>query len=54
LTITTDHGGGWDKDIIAEGYRKFMGPKLQSLRGDKLYKSWEGYCKGYVRTHGRP
>ncbi len=54
LTIVSDHGGGWDKDIVAQGYRKFMGDKLQSLRGDRLYKSWEGYCKGYVRTHGRP
>jgi hypothetical protein len=54
LTIVTDFGGGWDKDVIAEGYRKFMGDKLKNLRGDRLYKSWEGYCKSHVKTHGRP
>lgn len=54
LTIVSDYGGGWDKALIADGYRKLMGDKLNSLRGDKLYKSWEGYCRGYVRAHGRP
>jgi hypothetical protein len=54
LTIVADFGGGWDKDIIAQGYRKFMGDKLKNLRGDRLYKSWEGYCKSHVKTHGRP
>jgi hypothetical protein len=53
LTIVGDFGGGWDKDIIAGGYRKFMGDKLKSLRGDRLYKSWEGYCKSHVKSHGR-
>lgn len=54
LTIVSDFGGGWDKDIIAGSYRKFMGDKLDTLRAEKLYKSWEGYCKSYVRTHGKP
>lgn len=54
LTIFSDFGGGWDKDILATGYRQFMGDKLERLRGDKLYTSVEGYCKGYVRSHGRP
>jgi hypothetical protein len=54
LTIVTDFGGGWDKDVIAEGYRKFMGDKLINLRGERLYKSWEGYCKSHVNSRGRP
>lgn len=54
LTIVSDYGGGWDKNIIAENYRRFMGGKLQSLRGERMYKSFEGYCKSYLRTHGRP
>jgi hypothetical protein len=54
LTAATDFGGGWDKNVLADGYRQFMGDRLQSLRGEKMYKSWEGYCKGYVRSHGRP
>lgn len=54
LTIVSDNGGGWDKDLIANGYRKLMGDKLNNLRGDKLYRSFEGYCRGYVRAHGRP
>jgi hypothetical protein len=54
LTIVSDFGGGWDKNIVADGYRQFMGDKLKNLRGDRLYKSWEGYCKSYVKTHGRP
>jgi hypothetical protein len=53
LTIVSDFGGGWDKNLLADGYRAFMSEKLKTLRGDRLYKSWEGYCKGYVRTHGR-
>ncbi len=54
LTIVSDFGGGWDKDLLAEGYRSFMAEKLKTMRGDRLHKSWEGYCKGYVRSHGRP
>jgi hypothetical protein len=54
LTIVSDFGGGWDKNLIAEAYRKFMGDKLKTLRGEKMYKSWEGFCKGYVKSHGKP
>ncbi len=53
LTIVSDFGGGWDKDLVAEAYRKTMGPKLETLSGPALYKSWEGFCKGFVRTRGR-
>ncbi len=53
LTIVSDFGGGWDKDLVAEAYRKSMGPKLETLSGPALYKSWEGFCKSFVRTRGR-
>jgi hypothetical protein len=53
LTIVSDVGGGWDKDLVADGYRKEMGSKLETLTGPALYKSWEGFCKSFVRTRGR-
>jgi hypothetical protein len=54
VTIVSDFGGGWDRNLLAYSYRKFMGDKLDTLRGEKMYKSWEGYCKSHVKTHGRP
>lgn len=53
LTIVSDFGGGWDKDLIAEAYRKAMSGKLGTLRGESLYKSWEGFCKSFVKLRGR-
>lgn len=53
-TIVGDSGGGWDKDFIATEYRRFMGAKLNTLRGDALYKSWEGFCASFVKRRGRP
>ena len=53
LTIVADYGGGWDKDLIASGYRKTMGSRLDNLVGDALYKSWEGFCKSFVQQRGR-
>ena len=53
LTIVSDFGGGWDKDLVAEAYRKTMGAKLETLSGPALYKSWEGFCKSFVATRGR-
>lgn len=52
LTIVGDFGGGWDKDVVAEAYRKSMGAKLEGLTGPALYKSWEGFCRGFVRARG--
>ena len=54
LVIFRDFGGGWDKDIIAQAYRDHMGDTLSDLRGERLYKSWEGFCKSFVRKRGRP
>jgi cytoplasmic iron level regulating protein YaaA (DUF328/UPF0246 family) len=53
LTIVSDFGGGWDKDLVAQAYRKEMGPKLETLSGPALHKSWEGFCKSFVRMRGR-
>jgi hypothetical protein len=53
LTIVSDYGGGWDKDLIAGEYRKTMGAKLASMSGSSLYKYWEGFCKSFVRARGR-
>lgn len=54
LTIVSDFGGGWDKDVIATAYRATMGEKLETLSGVALYKSWEGFCKSFVRQRGHP
>ena len=51
--IVSDHGGGWDKDLIAQAFRKEMGERLATLSGQALYKSWEGFCKSFVRIRGR-
>jgi hypothetical protein len=47
-TIVVDIGGGWDRDVIAEAYRSHMGEKLETLRGNALYKSFEGFCRAFV------
>lgn len=52
-SIVVDFGGGWDKDVIADAYRKEMGGRLDKLTGEALYKSWEGFCKSFVRNRGR-
>lgn len=52
--IAVLHGGGWDRNFIADAYRKHMGPKLAKLRGDKLVKSFEGFCQAFVQNRGKP
>ncbi len=52
--IARDHGGGWDKDLIANAYRAQMGDRLQALSGAKLIKSWTGFCQSYAVRRGRP
>jgi hypothetical protein len=49
-----DFGGGWDRDIIADAYRQQMGDALLSLKGERLHKSWEGFCRSFVAKRGRP
>lgn len=51
--IALAHGGGWDRNIIASAYRDQMGPRLGSLKGEKLVKSFEGFCKAFVAQRGR-
>ena len=53
VTIVGDSGGGWDKDIVAGAYRTHMGSKLETLSGETMYKSWEGFCKSFVQQRGR-
>jgi len=53
LAIVGDFGGGWDRDLVADAYRTAMGAKLETLSGPALYRSWEGFCKSFVRMRGR-
>lgn len=52
--IAVDFGGGWDRDVIADSYRKFMGDKLDTLSGERLFNSFEGFCKSFVKNNGSP
>jgi Initiator Replication protein len=51
--IAVSHGGGWDRNIIAAAYREQMGTRLGSLKGEKLVKSFEGFCRAFVAQRGR-
>ena len=52
--IARDHGGGWDRDVIAAAYREQMGERLTALTGGKLVKSWTGFCQAFAARRGRP
>lgn len=49
VTIVADYAQGWDRDNVANAYREKMGDKLETLSGNALYKSWEGFCKAFAR-----
>jgi hypothetical protein len=51
--IAVEHGGGWDRNIIASAYRDQMGERLRSLKGAKLAKSFEGFCRAFVVQRGK-
>lgn len=53
-SIARTHGGGWDRDLIANAYRDQMGERLANLTGTKLVKSWTGFCQAYAARRGRP
>ena len=53
IAIVEDHGGGWDRDLIANAFREHMGGKLETLVGPPLFKAWEGFCKIFVQKRGR-
>ncbi len=53
LTIGRLHGGGWDIDLIASGFRDHMGERLEKLRGAKLAAAWKGFCESWVTRRGR-
>ena len=52
--IARTHGGGWDRDIIANAYRAQMGDRLAGLTGTKLIKSFTGFCEAFAARRGRP
>ena len=54
LEVGKKHGGGWDVDLIASGFREHMGNRLEKLRGAKLIAAWKGFCEGWVNRRGRP
>ena len=54
LEIGRMHGGGWDVDLIAAGFREHMGSRLEKLRGPKLLAAWKGFCEGWFNRRGRP
>ena len=53
LAIGRHHGGGWDIDLIADGFRNHMGTRLEKLRGAKLIAAWKGFCESWVTRRGR-
>jgi hypothetical protein len=54
LAIGRQYGGGWDVDLIANGFRSHMGGRLDKLRGAKLTAAWKGFCEGWFNRRGRP
>jgi len=51
--IAVEHGGGWDRNLIATAYRDQMGDRLGKLKGERLVKSFEGFCQAFVATRGK-
>lgn len=51
--IARHDGGGWDIDLIADGFRQQMGDRIEKVRGAKLLKAWTGFCEGWVTRRGR-
>lgn len=52
--IALECGGGWDVNLIADAYRQQMGDRLAVLSGNKLEKSWRGFCESFFARRGRP
>jgi hypothetical protein len=52
--IARIHGGGWDRDLIANAYRQEMQSRLEKLTGTGLVKSWTGFCQAFAARRGRP
>ena len=51
--IARQFGGGWDVDLIAQGFRDHMGSRIEKLRGAKLTAAWKGFCESWVTRRGR-
>ena len=54
VALARQYGGGWDVDLIADGFRAQMGARLEKLHGTKLLAAWKGFCEGWVNRRGRP
>jgi hypothetical protein len=52
--IARVHGGGWDRDLIADAWRNEMGDRLARLTGSRLVKAWTGFCQSFAARRGRP
>lgn len=52
IAIAKEYGGGWDIDGIAAEYREWMGAKLETLKNDRLKRSFEGFCIAYAERRG--
>jgi hypothetical protein len=52
--IARVHGGGWDRDLIANAWRNEMGDRLAKLTGPRLVKAWTGFCQSFAARRGRP
>lgn len=52
--IAVEHGGGWDRNLIAHAYRQQMGDRLSKLSGERLVNSFRGFCESFVAARGRP
>lgn len=50
--IAREHGGGYDVDLIADAYRAQVGDDLEALVGERLRKSFAGFCQAYVKRRG--
>lgn len=53
LAIGRSYGGGWDVDLIADGFREHMGDRLAKLKGAKLAAAWKGFCESWAARRGR-
>ena len=50
--IAKEHGGGYNVDLIADAYRALVGDELETMRGERLRKSFTGFCQAYAKRRG--
>lgn len=52
--VARDLAGGWDVDLVAKAYREKLGARLEKLEGERLMKSWAGFCRAFLGERGAP